>query len=163
MRRGGDQLSPANDASSSAERYMQEWMVFSTSHWQAVGPFFMWRRANAGFNVFGQDLINIFPRRVTKPCPEPEALSRTLNHAGVVCGARTILSTESGRVGVGPSLVRPGDRIYIVLGCDHPLIMRPKGDGGLQVVGSCFIDGYMLGEAARKIQKPGEVEWLSIV
>lgn len=40
-----------------------------------------------------------------------------------------------------------GDRVSIILGCEVPMILSPRGDGKYQVVGGCYLHGYMNGEA----------------
>lgn len=31
-----------------------------------------------------------------------------------------------------------GDEVFVVLGCDVPMLLRPKSDGEYQVVGDCY-------------------------
>lgn len=40
-----------------------------------------------------------------------------------------------------------GDQIFIVLGCDVPLVLRPTSNGEYEVVGRCYLCGIMDGEA----------------
>jgi hypothetical protein len=140
----------------------QEWLDFATRNWEQVASFLLWRRANAGFDTFGHNLIDLFATETVRPCAGYEAFVGLIARAGQASAARTMVNTASGRVGIGASLVQPGDRIYVVLGCDWPLIMRPAGEK-LEVVGSCFVDGFMLGEALRDIKCAEDVEWLHIV
>jgi hypothetical protein len=58
-----------------------------------------------------------------------------------------IISTQAGSKGIMEHCaVEAGDQIWIVFGCDRPMILRPYGDYYL-IVGSPFIPGYMHGEA----------------
>lgn len=41
----------------------------------------------------------------------------------------------------------PEDRIFIILGCEVPMVLRPLPSGAYVVIGTCFIHGIMDGEA----------------
>ncbi|OAA51762.1 Heterokaryon incompatibility protein 6 [Metarhizium rileyi] len=91
------------------------------------------------------------------PVPEPsQALwSDVLLCIGSMvhaCEDRSLLLTEEGFVGTGPTLARPGDQISVVLGCMRPLVLRAqKDDAGHStthvVVGPCHAHGLNWGEA----------------
>jgi hypothetical protein len=44
------------------------------------------------------------------------------------CTNRRFYRTRSGLIGVGPQMMRPGDRVYVLLGGRLPFILRPRGD-----------------------------------
>ena len=60
---------------------------------------------------------------------------------------RSFIITEEGYVGMAPQTANPGDRIVVFLGCQSPLVLRPRGDGGYLVVGEAYVHGLMTGEA----------------
>lgn len=66
---------------------------------------------------------------------------------------RAFFTTLEGDVGVGYMGVRPGDIIVVLLGCSTPIILRGVGTSSVgekahwQVVGNCFVPGFMMGEA----------------
>ncbi|KAL8774318.1 MAG: hypothetical protein Q9209_001069 [Squamulea sp. 1 TL-2023] len=62
-----------------------------------------------------------------------------------VIGRSFILN--EGSVGLAPKTVREGDHIAVFLGCQSPIVLRPNDDGGYLVVGECYVDGLMCGEA----------------
>lgn len=64
-----------------------------------------------------------------------------------ILGWRFVI-TESGRCGIAPNGVLPGDLVAIVSGGNVPFIMREglKPGLGLFLVGECYIDGLMFGE-----------------
>ena len=63
--------------------------------------------------------------------------------------------TRSGFLGLGPTGVRGGDVVAVLLGCGVPLVLRPEGGGAgggravghkYRVVGECYVHGLMDGE-----------------
>lgn len=80
----------------------------------------------------------------------------------VLRGRRPIL-TEDGLCGLGPAYVgeendensktwtSAGWQLAIVAGCSVPLLLREREDGTYQLIGSCFVQGWMDGEWIRLI------------
>jgi hypothetical protein len=67
--------------------------------------------------------------------------------------ARRLITTNKGHIGMGPYRVRKGDRIYVLLGCSVPLILRPRqGQPSYQVVGECYLHGFMDGEVLKELE-----------
>ncbi|KAL8846121.1 MAG: hypothetical protein Q9221_008767 [Calogaya cf. arnoldii] len=60
---------------------------------------------------------------------------------------RTLITTADGRLGLAPKGTIPGDLICVVLGCHSPLVLRSDNNLSHQVVGACYIDSLMTGEA----------------
>ena len=60
---------------------------------------------------------------------------------------RASFQTRNGHIGIGPRSIRAGDQACILLGCDTLLILRPNDAQTYKVVGECYIDGFMEGEA----------------
>ena len=58
---------------------------------------------------------------------------------------RTLFTLEDGYFGIGPPGTMKGDRLYILLGCELPLLIRPQ-DQHHVLVGSCYVYGAMRGE-----------------
>ncbi|KAK4465004.1 heterokaryon incompatibility protein-domain-containing protein [Cladorrhinum samala] len=68
------------------------------------------------------------------------------------CAGRLLFTTSTGKRGVGPASMCPGDQVCIIYGTPTPFIIRKCGAGperGLNymLVGECYIDGFMRGEA----------------
>ncbi|KAG6355127.1 hypothetical protein INS49_004208 [Diaporthe citri] len=64
------------------------------------------------------------------------------------------VTTVNGRCGIAPSGVLPGDMVAIFSGGKVPFILR-KGFrpwGGIFLIGQCYIDGIMFGEAVKKFE-----------
>ncbi|KAI0506061.1 HET-domain-containing protein [Xylaria bambusicola] len=60
---------------------------------------------------------------------------------------RHLFTTCNGYVGLSQGPVCPGDEVFIILGCDSPMLLRPHSNGQHEVVRSCYIHGAMDGEA----------------
>jgi hypothetical protein len=68
------------------------------------------------------------------------------------CRGRRLALLEKYWITLGPSRSRKGDSICILHGSNVPWVLRPKQEAGTyEVIGQCFVDGVMYGEA---------VDWL---
>ena len=65
---------------------------------------------------------------------------------------RIWFSTTQGNVGSGPATMQEGDVVAILFGARVPFILRPEPNGNSRyhIVGDCYIDGMMDGEATQK-------------
>lgn len=70
----------------------------------------------------------------------------------VLRGRRPFISA-SGYMGLAPSYIAEHDSeailgygLTVVAGCSTPLLLREKGDGTYQLLGSCFVQSWMDGE-----------------
>ncbi|KAB2104040.1 hypothetical protein AG0111_0g7222 [Alternaria gaisen] len=61
--------------------------------------------------------------------------------------ALRIMTTHNGRVGIAPEKAEQADLICVLLGCSIPLMIRKGEPGRFTIVGECFLDGCMRGEA----------------
>ena len=62
---------------------------------------------------------------------------------------RSFFTTVDGYIGLAPMATKPGDQVCVLLGCQTPLVLRPWEGGYYEVVGDCYIDGFMEGAACR--------------
>ncbi|KAF7863137.1 hypothetical protein EAF04_007220 [Stromatinia cepivora] len=61
--------------------------------------------------------------------------------------ARRLMTTNRKLIGMVPCRARKGDQVWILLGCSIPLILRKwENREGYQVIGECYLHGYMNGE-----------------
>ncbi|KAF2677706.1 HET-domain-containing protein [Lentithecium fluviatile CBS 122367] len=58
-----------------------------------------------------------------------------------------IMTTHNGRVGIALKKAQKGDLICVLFGCSIPLMVRKSEMGRFTIVGECFLDGRMRGEA----------------
>ena len=63
-------------------------------------------------------------------------------------GMRLTVTTQ-GYLGWAPRNARRGDLFYILEGCNVPVLLRPREEGGFLVVGDAYISGMMHGEAVK--------------
>jgi hypothetical protein len=67
--------------------------------------------------------------------------------AWYACHGRKLFSVDAGYLGLGPKFLEPGDVIYILHGGSVPYVLRPAGRHRYRLVGECYIEGLMEGEA----------------
>ncbi|KAE9365874.1 hypothetical protein N431DRAFT_430066, partial [Stipitochalara longipes BDJ] len=61
-------------------------------------------------------------------------------------GLQSFFATQKGYMGAGAQSLRAGDKVYVLYGCDVPVVLRAVGDQYIHV-GPCFVQGLMDGEA----------------
>ncbi|KAL8904162.1 MAG: hypothetical protein Q9207_003454 [Kuettlingeria erythrocarpa] len=103
------------------------------------------------------------------PCPSIRWLSELLTQATanaeldeeVVRGFKDcffvnecLFTTREGYLGVSAQGLLEDDEVSIILGCDFPMVLRPRGSNRYEVVGPCFVHGLMLGEALKPPLQP---------
>jgi len=108
----------------------------------------LYRRLDENFKPWGREFRSFFCDEddSVPVCSDLGSFIKSLDkHAGVVY---PIITTAAGRFGTAIRPVQTGDRIFIILGCDAPVILRPKGEGdeAFEVVSQCYVEGLMLGE-----------------
>jgi hypothetical protein len=59
----------------------------------------------------------------------------------------SFMELDNGYLGFGPPTVQPGDILVVLLGCFAPMVLRPLGNGDYTVIGQCYVQGLMNGEA----------------
>jgi hypothetical protein len=70
--------------------------------------------------------------------------------------AQCFFITHNEYIGIGPRAIRPDDKIFILFGCDVPLVIRSMGKEFV-VIGSCLIYGLMKGEIMEELKR-GDIE-----
>ena len=73
-----------------------------------------------------------------------------------------VFITENGEFGIGGEHVRSCDYIYVILGCDVPLVLRPAEKDRLGIIGDAYVPGIMNGEAVEGIEGPDAEELLTL-
>ncbi|EPE25374.1 hypothetical protein GLAREA_01286 [Glarea lozoyensis ATCC 20868] len=61
-------------------------------------------------------------------------------------GAQNMCRTRKGYLGLIPLTAKTGDQIVLLAGAPYPFVLRPIDDW-FQLIGICFVDGIMNGEA----------------
>ncbi|KAI1360286.1 heterokaryon incompatibility protein-domain-containing protein [Xylaria arbuscula] len=108
------------------------------------------QQCNGGLTVAQQPLISHFPlwsQEYSDLSGVSTRVLETLHQLLLVMILRRFVVTQKGRMGIVPRHAKLGDAIFILKGCNAPLILRPAGDGTYSILGECYIDGIMHGEA----------------
>ncbi|TDZ31378.1 Heterokaryon incompatibility protein 6, OR allele [Colletotrichum spinosum] len=108
------------------------------------------KQVNNHWKPWGKQFKSFFPRvEDVGECKDPRAFTASLDkHVGVVY---PVFTTERGLFGTATlRSLQKGDSVFVILGCSAPIIMRRKPQGW-QVVGQCFVEGQMRGEAKEKL------------
>nr|OQO29374.1 hypothetical protein B0A51_03156 [Rachicladosporium sp. CCFEE 5018] len=69
---------------------------------------------------------------------------------------RVVFVTATGWVGIAPYGTQAGDVVFVIMGADAPFILRPCGTDAYEIIGECYVQGIMSGEAM-------EMDWLGVV
>ncbi|KAM6506424.1 hypothetical protein FSOLCH5_013405 [Fusarium solani] len=85
--------------------------------------------------------------------PDVEALAKRGDRdrfhqaARVASAGRRLFVTSKGYVGLGPAAMMEGDRIVVLFGGSVPFVLRWHDGRGWLLIGECFVNGLMRGEA----------------
>jgi hypothetical protein len=109
------------------------------------------QQLNRRFEVTGKCLEHYFPRfsEDFNTPPSDPAVQLAFNILIVTLQDRRLMETKKGYVGSVPKRTQPNDSIFLLMGCDVPLVLRPQENGLYQLVGECYVHGIMRGEAMR--------------
>jgi hypothetical protein len=101
------------------------------------------------------------PTIINSLAPEGKPALKALAKAGSVdeiywaatrfCMGRTLFSTQSRMIGLGPRILCKGDVCCVLFGAPVPFVLRPVEEG-FRLVGEAYVHGVMKGEAV--------VDWL---
>jgi Heterokaryon incompatibility protein (HET) len=100
----------------------------------------------ADFVAFSIDYWNISLPRSREPGSSARFLSAVRN----VCAGRRVFHTCERRLGLGPGILQKGDLICVFLGGTVPYVIRPITKSTYCLVGECYVNGYMFGEAIKE-------------
>ena len=81
---------------------------------------------------------------------------------GAIRFSYTIFFTEDGHIGCGLSKMQVGDEVWLLFGGRVLYVLRPKDDHR-QLIGECYVHGYMHGKAM-EVWKAGKLkeEWVDL-
>ena len=110
---------------------------------------------------FHMDSVLEDPNSTPKGWDSQRRSSFWANVFNIVAG-RCFYTTFEGYIGLAPEAAEPDDQVCVLLGCQSPLLLRPKEIGFHEVVGECYIHGLMdgaafLGSLPDKWQRVGRV------
>ena len=61
---------------------------------------------------------------------------------------RRLIVTQKGFLDLAPTDAEQHDLIYLIPGCNIPIVLRPSSNFCLRVVGGCYLHDFMEGKAA---------------
>lgn len=123
----------------------------AVTSWRGRRTFNGLMRANGELRICGRTLRSFFPHEAhskSDPIGARDALERMFRF----WRARRLLVTDEGRLGAGPAATLPGDGVFTLLGSTVPVVLRPSANGTYQVVGCCYLQDFMEGEALQEVQ-----------
>ncbi|KAH6662102.1 heterokaryon incompatibility protein-domain-containing protein [Halenospora varia] len=128
----------------------------------AVGQIEFLRRALGSFQFAGKPFKEYFPPTDSdfEPMPEPDKVMSPEEIALLLVNllGRRMAVLETGHFGLVPAVSQPGDEVWVVMGASMPIVLRRQKDGEdgqkcLEVVGECYVEGFMSGEATDDVEK----------
>ena len=114
---------------------------------------------NQGLMVAGRALGTFFPVIGES---DPEVSRDALEKIFRFHRSRRLAVTSQGLLGLVPIAARRGDRVFLLSGCRVPVLVRAAEEGKYQVIGCCYLQGYMEGEAQRGVQD-GTLRFESVI
>jgi hypothetical protein len=115
-----------------------------------------------------KDLGDYFSLLENQSYDPEKLLTMKRSMASKVKGRRLFTTSQREFIGLGPMATSPGDVIAILAGLNRPVVIRPKiysdedGVVAWSVIGECFIDGVMEGDAIN-ISFLSDCNWLVFV
>lgn len=86
---------------------------------------------------------------------------RFLDATIAACTGRSLFTTSSDMIGLGPACMQPGDKGCITLGTLVPFVIRERKRGqGYRLIGECYIHDLMRGQAKMSSH---EHTWIKLV
>ncbi|KAI1380165.1 HET-domain-containing protein [Hypoxylon crocopeplum] len=58
-----------------------------------------------------------------------------------------LFTLQNGYIGIIYGTPQQGDEVFVILGCDLPMLLRPTSTGKYEVIGDCYVHGIMDAEA----------------
>lgn len=97
--------------------------------------------------IAGTRLRDFFPRD-REPSENPLVARDPMERMFRYLRTRRLIVTQEGSVGLAPIEAQHDDLIYLIPGCNIPIVLRPSSNSCFQIVGGCYLHGSMEGEAA---------------
>ena len=79
--------------------------------------------------------------------PQSESYIKFAHQVFDMMRGSKLVKRSNGLFCLGSRDIREGDIVCVILGCSKPLILRHHGASRYAIVGECFMDGVMTGEA----------------
>jgi hypothetical protein len=136
------------------------WFDKNTAESDSESPIYdaldQFQQCNSDFQIAGKSLEHYFPpwsKDFGEPPDDPSILS--VFHLLMLPPLldRRLMTTKKGYMGFVPKNSVAGDLIFVLMGCDVPLVLRSCEIGGYRLVGECYVHGIMKGEAMEALDE----------
>lgn len=118
--------------------------------WRGLRAFSRLVNQNAEFCIAGRKLRSFFPS--DRPVIDNPKIARNpMERMFRYLRTRRLITTSTGFLGTAPRASQKADCIFLIPGCNVPLVLRPCGGQQYKVVGGCYLHGFMEGEAVDKL------------
>ena len=104
---------------------------------------------NADFIIAGKQLSSYFPSTLVSSA---EDLREPLENIFRFARTRRFMVTLGGMLGFVPHYALQGDSVFILFGCNVPIVLRAVEKQHYKVVGGCYLHGIMEGEAMERLE-----------
>lgn len=113
------------------------------------------QQCNQHLTIAGNRLANYFDTgsETFNTLPDNEELQAVLSRLVVLFRERRLMTTNKGYLGFGSRYMGSGDIIFVLMGCNVPVVLRECGKGMYQVVGECYVYGIMKGEVIEGLER----------
>ena len=119
--------------------------------WRGFRAFSNLINGSKDLKIAGTRLRDFFPQDRAPP-DNPVTVRDPMERMFRYLRTRRLIVTREGNLGVAPAESRKHDLIYLIPGCNIPMVIRSTPHLGLQIVGGCYLHGYMEGEAVEGLQ-----------
>ncbi|KAK7973212.1 hypothetical protein PG988_007346 [Apiospora saccharicola] len=109
-------------------------------------------RQNKDLMICGRKLGSLFPVKDCKMSAQSKDCLQALERMFRFHRSRRLAVTDNGRFGLAPLAAMRNDYIFMLPGCHVPIAARYV-DNAYQVVGACYLQGFMEGEIVKDIQE----------
>jgi hypothetical protein len=124
--------------------------------------FSQWFEENKKFKLQGLSLENLATETSMNITPSPVDLFDTSNWESFLARfsdttmkmSRRLVTTNTGLIGMAPLQAEHGDAVCVLFGCSVPVLLRMASlSREYRLIGECYLDGYMSGEACETYEK----------
>jgi hypothetical protein len=107
------------------------------------------------------DMLESYCKQLNSPNIQGNSVA-FIKNAEFTITSRRLCLTKSGCVGLGPAIISPGDICCVISGVNIPYALRPFNHETYLMVGECYLESIMHGEAVRGVD--GEtLQWYDII
>jgi len=104
------------------------------------------------------DILRHVMQIIRRNRSNPEGALQFSASASRLCNNRKLAVTRKGYFGLVPKESQPRDVVCVLFGAKTPFVLRPHKNGAFFLVGECYVEGIMHGEAMKMLDRGKFVE-----